>query len=155
MDEHTKAKNKAADYLARRRLTRHELRDKLKRAGFEDGVVEDVLDISAEYGYVNDLEYAKAFIEGNRKTGKYGRHRVVLLLEHKGIDRFTIEDALAETEMDSEDEYEKLCALIADRLCGDFSERNVGRVTRHFAARGYDFGSIRRAIRESGKEDAR
>lgn len=143
------AKKKAAAILARRRCTKKELKDKLAEAGFEPEA-QDVLKWAEKYGFVDDLEYARAFIEDAINIKKYGRRRIEQTLRFKGIDRNTIEDALYEFEFN---ELEALLPMVQKKLDGNFERKNIQKAVRHFAAKGYSFDDIREAVYQITHED--
>lgn len=138
------AKKKAISILTRRALTEKELYEKLIAAGFENETASNALLWAREYGFVNDADYIRRYISDAINLKKYGRRRIEQALSFKGIDSFAIQDAFAELE---DDEYERLTALVDKKLNGEFGQKNVDRVVRSLAAKGYEFGDIREAVR--------
>lgn len=146
MKELEESKQKAAGLLARRRLTEKELYEKLIHFGFSEGTVSDTLHWAREYRFVDDAEYARMYIADAVNLKKHGRRRIEQALAYKGVDAFVVQDAFAEMD---DNEYERLLPLVVKKLNGNFERKNVEKAVRSFAAKGYDFGDIREAVREA------
>ncbi len=144
-----KAKNKALGCLARRMHTKKELVDKLVRYGTERDIAHEVALWAEEYGFINDLEYARVYINECINSKKYGARRIKQALIYKGIDANTIEDAMYEFEFD---EGELLVPLVEKKLGGNFERKNIDKTVRHFILKGYSFSDIKSAI-EQVKDD--
>ncbi len=144
-----KAKNKALNILSRRMHTKKELFDKLLRAGFGEQLTSDVCEWAREYGFINDQEYARAFIQNCITSKKYGIKRIKQTLLYKGIDAYTIEDIIYEFDFCEKD---ALLSLVEKKLGGNFEQKNIDKTIRHFIAKGYEFSDIKNAI-SSVKED--
>ena len=144
-----KAKNKALNILSRRMHTKKELSDKLLRQDFGDEIVSDVCEWACEYGFINDKEYARAYIQDCICSKKYGIKRIKQALLYKGIDAYTIEDVIYEFDFCEKD---TLISLVEKKLDGNFERKNIDKTIRHFIAKGYEFSDIKSAI-SSIKED--
>lgn len=150
------AKEKALRLLERRRHTKKELSDKLLRAGFSSEIISDVCTWAIEYGFLDDAEYARAFISDSIRYKNYGKRRIRQALLFKGIDSFIVDDALEGFDFQEE---EKLAQLVGKKLGSVYDRKTVERVIRHFAAKGYAFDAIKSAIaayqeeHPSGKDD--
>ncbi|MBE7026993.1 MAG: regulatory protein RecX [Ruminococcaceae bacterium] len=144
-----KAKNKALNILSRRMHTKKELFDKLLRQGFLEGTASDVCEWACEYGFINDKEYARAYIQNCIVSKKYGIKRIKQALLYKGVDAYTIEDVIYEFDFCEKD---TLISLAEKKLNGNFEHKNIDKTIRHFIAKGYEFSDIKGAI-SSIKED--
>ena len=136
------AKKKTAEITARGRKTRKELMDKLLFYGFHADVSESIVDWAEEYYFVNDAEYAKAYVQSVSR--KYGKRRIEQTLRFKGVAAEYIEDALAE--LDFDEVQERLEADVEKRLDGNFDRKHVDKVIRHFLTRGFRYEQIRSAL---------
>ena len=65
--ERTEALNKAADYVLKTLKTKRQVKDYLLKKGYSEEVVWGVVDKLKEYGYIDDKEYSKRFIESTSK----------------------------------------------------------------------------------------
>jgi regulatory protein len=98
--EYQGAIERAGKLLARGPRTEHQLRQRLEGAGIEPAVVERALTRLRDLGLVDDLAYARRWIE--ERTLRTGRGAEALLaeLEAKGVDRDTAEKAMGEVGLD-------------------------------------------------------
>lgn len=89
-----RAKARALHLLNDMGRTEAQLRTKLLQGGYPDGIAEEAVAYVKSFGYLNDGEYARSFIEGRR--GRKSRTELYAALCRKGIDRETVEQALEE-----------------------------------------------------------
>ncbi|MGN0436037.1 MAG: regulatory protein RecX, partial [Wujia sp.] len=75
----------AANYLAFKDRTSKEIVDKLRIKGFDDEEIMSAVAKLKEYGYIDDMRYARAYI--NEYSGKKGRRMLMHDLSCKGIDK--------------------------------------------------------------------
>lgn len=143
------AKDKALRLLEFRSHSEHELKEKLKRAGAKDEDIEEILDFCRNYGFVNDLAYAKSKARDLKNLKRYGIKRIKAELYSKGIDSEYVEEAVSELD---EDEEDILLPLIEKKLKGNFEKKNIDKCIRYFIYRGYSFGNIKNCI-ENIKQD--
>lgn len=64
------ARETALDLVAKRALSRHELRNKLEARGFEPEDVDDALALVDDYGYIDDEALAAAVQREAARTGR-------------------------------------------------------------------------------------
>ena len=74
--------------------TEEQLRRKLERDGYAEDVVEEAVSYVKSFGYVNDGNYARIFIDGRKN--KKSRKEIFANLLQKGIDKEVIERAFEE-----------------------------------------------------------
>lgn len=112
-----KAKSLVLRMLMLRQRSRHELEQYLERKGFLRESTCSVLDTLEEYGYINDTEFTRWWV--NKRLGKRGLRGLRQELRMKGICTGTIDEIFNELECDAE--YN--CAV---RL----AEKEIGRRDR-------------------------
>lgn len=95
------AKEKGLRLLAARPRSAKELRDRLKQAGFETDVIENVLEEFDRLGLVNDAEFAKMYARSQMIAKPMGEFLLRRELKQKGIGEAAIEDAVAEAYSES------------------------------------------------------
>ena len=66
--EYIKARSRAIKYIMYKTRTEHEVRNKLIELEFCEEVIARVISDLKELEYINDKEYAKKFIECNKKS---------------------------------------------------------------------------------------
>lgn len=82
--------------LGRRDHARNELRDKARRKDFPPNSVEQVLNELTEKKYINNLKFAKKFVNDKFKFNKWGSNKIRVELFKKGISEKEITVALKE-----------------------------------------------------------
>ena len=79
------ASDLALNYLTYRSRTKKQLYDYLKRKGFEESALEEVIRRMEEYRFLDDGEFARRWVQ-SKKTGKpVGRRKIAYELKSKGI----------------------------------------------------------------------
>ena len=98
--EYFDAMERAGRLLARGPRTEHQVRERLERAGIEDRVVERALARLRALGLVDDLDFARRWVEERTQRIGRGAEALIAELDAKGVDRDTAERAIAEVGLD-------------------------------------------------------
>lgn len=145
------AKERAIWYLNSRMATCGQMRQYLRRKGYEDDEIDPVIEELKEYGYLDDLKYSRLFIEAGFEKGR-GIDRIRRELRGKGVENDII--ALAEEEIEKPDEFQ-MALEIGERIMENIDaneleyeekEKIKARIARRLAARGYSPDVIYRVI---------
>lgn len=152
-DVSEKTLNLASRFLSYRMRTRAELDRHLKEKGVDPSERAACIARMEEYHLLDDLEYARMYIESMLERGR-GLARIRRELAGKGVDRYVIEDAVALLGDDLPDEYEAALGQALEELAEenllamDYREKQkakariVGRLTR----RGYEMSTVLEAL---------
>lgn len=130
------------------------MRDKLYAKGFGRAVVELTLEKLQGYGYLDDAEYARRFVEINSKVK--GAKRLALDLKAKGVSEENIAAALR-----GFDGSDAALSLARRHARGkDLDDRNyTAKLAHYLTYRGYGWDDVARCIselkREREEEDGR
>lgn len=89
-----KGKKRALRLLERKDYSRKELMERLKKDGYEDAMIEQIIEYVDRFHYLDDARVAGSFIRG-RKEYK-SKRELEFLLKQKGISEEEIETALEE-----------------------------------------------------------
>ncbi|MCI8559524.1 MAG: regulatory protein RecX [Dorea sp.] len=84
-----RAKLRAMHLLNDMGRTQQQLEQKLERDGYTKDIIDEAISYVKSFGYVDDENYARIFIEGRKN--KKSRKEIFALLVQKGIDREVIE----------------------------------------------------------------
>ncbi len=136
--------------ISRKARTVKEARDRLYEKGFHKDAVDYAIETVSSYGYLNDEEYAKNFVEtSSRNKGGYRLKREMQL---KGVSEENIASAL--TELDENEEYESAKLLAKKYLKGkNWEEEKVReKIFRYLVSRGYSYDTVKNVIKELGVE---
>jgi regulatory protein len=130
--------------LARREHSRTELRGKLIGRGFENDLVEELLQELEDQDLLSDERFAISLIVSRVETG-YGPNRIDLELRNRGVSEELIREALAKAEVDWEER-------VTDQVARKFGSNPAqtfpewARRARYLERRGFGQDAIRLAI---------
>jgi regulatory protein len=115
LNDLSKAKSYAYRLLAIRPRSIKEIKEKLKKKGFEEGLVLEVIDYLEKLDYLNDHQFASAWVNNRISTKPVGLRKLRYELKDKGIDNKIIEEALNKLK-ENYNEYEAACDLAKSRM---------------------------------------
>jgi regulatory protein len=116
-DAYRRGRDMALRLLGVRPRSTAELRGRLARAGVEPGVSASVIAALANEGYLNDLEFARAWVRSRLLARPCGALRLRHELREKGVAGAVIEQAIREVdgEQDGEAAEERRARELAER----------------------------------------
>lgn len=94
-DEVKKGFNRALEFLSYRMRSTKEVEDHLKKKEISAPVIAEVIHKLNDYKYLNDQEFAAAYVSTHKKTNGKGPDVLFRELRAKGIDDDTIKEALS------------------------------------------------------------
>lgn len=143
------AYEKALSLLSRQKYTKKAIVDKLKAKGYDADIIENVINKLAEYGYINDEDFVKSFVNCNTTKS---RRAIEASLMQKGIKREVIKEVL-EDSTTKESEREK-CVLASQKyMKNKILDDNVAKKLKaHLMYKGFMFEDILYAIKQLGGE---
>lgn len=138
-DEKGKALAKSVKYIGSNLKTEKQLRDYLKKKDYNPTTIDYVIDKLKEYDYLNDENFAKAYILTYSK--KYGKLKLKSQLKMKGIKDSIIDSLLEDVQSDSID-------LVAKKYMKnkEFTYENLQKLMRFLYSRGYEFDDINSCV---------
>lgn len=141
-----RAKLRAMHLLNDMDRTESQLRTKLRQSCYTEDVVEATLAYVKSFGYIDDLDYAKRYIQ-NRQNQKSKRELYAQLVG-KGIERELIELAMEECYTGEDDEIEAIRRLAAKRKYHfrDATREEQQKQMAYFMRKGFSYENIRRAL---------
>jgi regulatory protein len=110
----------AAAFLAVRPRSEAETRRRLLKLGYPDLLVEEVITRLIEMSYLDDHEFARAWVESRDRARPRGSSALRRELALKGVSRQIVDEVLAEreagaAELGSDTEHDAALALLARR----------------------------------------
>lgn len=144
----SKCLTKAYRFLSFRARSKAEMEKKLLEK-FSPETVQKALKKLADYNYINDAEFARAWVE-TRKSGR-GKRMLAFELKNKGVAKETIDEALADLE--NAEELEHALSLVRTKPKYQNLERNEAyqKVGSFLSRRGYSYDTIKEVINEIAK----
>jgi regulatory protein len=149
------AKEIAYRFLSYKPRTLKEVSDKLKAKGFQSDLVSKVVEELKNYGFINDLEYARNFVLNRSRSKTLGELALRRELLSKGISSEIVDEVLSERE-NLIDEFEIALDLAQGKLkqIKSLKKRKKGRdeykrrIYEFLLRRGFKFETINRVMRE-------
>lgn len=108
-----RAKLRAMHLLSDMGRTESQLRTKLKQGGYPDEAVEEAIRYVKSFGYINDAEYVRSFIDSRKE--KKSKKEIYAVLKQKGVDSDIIEQVFEEMDYGEEDSRQAIEALMRKR----------------------------------------
>ena len=143
-DSDPRARNSAMRLLARREHSRAELRGKLIGRGFENGLVEELLQGLEDQDLLSDERFAMSLIASRAETG-YGPNRIGLELRNRGVSEELVRETLAKAEVNWE---RRVIDQVARKFGSDPAQTfpEWARRAKYLERRGFGQDAIRLAI---------
>ncbi|MFT4413997.1 recombination regulator RecX [Fredinandcohnia humi] len=113
-DEVKKAFNLALTFLSYRMRSKKEVIEYLKKKEIDEPIIPDVLHKLEEYKYINDEEFAKAYVQTQINTTSKGPEVLKQELYEKGIEKNSIDQSL--TLFSKEEQIETVTKLVEKAL---------------------------------------
>ena len=143
-----RAKLRAMHLLNYMGRTESQLRTKLLRNDYPSDIVEEAIAYVKSFGYINDAEYTRSFIE-NRKEKK-SKKEIYAALCQKGLPKDLIETALEECYAD-DDSIAAIEAIVRkkkfDPKSTDYKE--MQKMMGYLVRKGFRYDDIRQVIQVS------
>ena len=145
------AYQRALHFLSFRPRTEKEVRQNLLSKEFEAELIEEVIDRLKEKRLLDDLQFARAWIENRNTYRPRGQRALAVELQQKGVSRAAIEEALAgmgdETEL-----AESAARKYAKRLQGEDWVVFREKLSAFLGRRGFSYESINGTVRRVWEE---
>ena len=145
-EEQSKANDQALRFLTYRQRSKKEIINKLKEKGFSENIIENTLAYLKEYNLIDDLEFARSFVNDKINLNKFGPERIKYELYRKGISPEIIEEVLAEDE-----EYDRGLVLARKKLSSyknDNRDAKYRKLGGFLQRKGYSYECISKILRE-------
>ncbi|MGQ9608745.1 MAG: regulatory protein RecX [bacterium] len=156
-EEFSRAKDYVYKLLARRMYTKREIYDKLQSRKYSEKVIQNVISLMEEYGYLNDRSFAEEWIESRIKTKPKGKIALKQELMRKGIEESIIRHTL-ESKFDESKLYETAIELARRKIKSyrkdDFLTAKR-KLMNFLIRRGFDFETINNIVEKVIEEDDR
>ena len=130
-----RAKLKAMSLLKYQDRTRKELKDRLMRAEFPEFITEGAIAYVESFGYINDEEYVRRYME--YKAGTKSRIQIKMDLRKKGIGTEILERIFDEYEYEEDDVLEEQVQKRI-RQKGSVTKENFQKYYWYFARKGFN-----------------
>lgn len=145
--EKQKALDKALTHVSATRKTEKQVRDFLRKKGYLSIVCDYVIEKMREYNFLNDAEYAEAYVESVAR--KKGGRLIRLELKRKGVEEADVETAL-ET-LDEQTELATAKKILDKYMRGKDADREtLYKAFRYVMSKGFDYEVAKSALSSFG-----
>ena len=93
------SKNLALYYLSFKARTEKEVRDYLAKHEIDENIIPKVIQSLKDDNWINDRQYAQAFINSNQLSGDKGSYMLMQKISQKGVAKSIIQEVIQEFEM--------------------------------------------------------
>jgi regulatory protein len=143
-DRYQKCLDAAYRLLAVRPRSEDEIRQRLRRRGFENDHLEKTIASLKTQGLVDDAAFADFWKENRQTFRPRSRRLTALELKRKGVDSATIEAAVSGLD-DGENAYQATLSKARRLAASDFSDFSR-RLGEYLARRGFDYAIIQQTV---------
>jgi regulatory protein len=134
-------------YLANRPRSVAEIRRHLRSKRYDDEAIDGAIDRLRAQRYVDDLDFAKYWIEQRSRFRPKGDRALVSELTNKGVARETIDIAMGEGPAETEaDRARRAISRPSARWQTLEPAERKRKIHAYLAARGFDYGVIEEVI---------
>jgi len=145
-DEVARATESALTFLSYRPRSEREVRDRLRRAGYGQQAIDQVVSKLYEWRYLDDADFARRWVEGRTTQRPRGNRLLQQELRQKGIDAETARDVIAEADLDEAAAAETLARRRLATYAGQDPAAIRRRLGAYLARRGYGYDIVRLAL---------
>ena len=140
------AKNAALRFLSFRRRTEKEIKDKLRKKGFDDKSIGRTIDKLKEYDLINDSEFATAWVKERLAYKPRGKKLLAQELWRKGIRKDIIDQVTEELCQDEERSATELLEKIKGRYKNVEPKVARRRMYALLMRRGFSYEATKNAL---------
>lgn len=147
-EEKNKAINYALKLLSYRQRSEKEIYNSLKRKGYDENIIEDVINYCKEKEYLDDYEFAETFVRDKINFSKLGPERIRYELKLKGISDDIINRVLR---INKDDQFETALELGEKRLRlykNDSKDAKYRKLSNFLQRKGYPYDIISKVLKE-------
>lgn len=139
-----RAKDKALKYLSYKMRSKKQVIQKLQQYDFSPDIIKKVINVLEKYNYINDEEFAKAFIKYKSNLKEYGKLKIIYELKLLGIDETIFKKYL--DDINYIDEVQKAKQLLFKKLKKDkvlnISYKEKQKYYSYLYRRGFSYDTI-------------
>lgn len=144
------ALDQAVKYLKDTMKTKQQMIEYVKKHGYDDNIIDYVVQKLEEYHYLDDEMYTQKYIK--TYLGKVGKRKIEYDLMKKGIDKHLIEKYLSLEEVSTD----QVVHLIEKKIGNnDLDQKMKEKIFRYLIGKGFSYEEIKKGMAhyQTGEED--
>lgn len=138
----SEAISKAVKYLSNNLKTKRQLKEYLINKGYDEEIAFFVIDKMKEYNLINDVEFAKRYIESCAK--KEGTKLIFYKLMNKGIKKKDIQTAFDMIDVNHEENAKNLAQKHLKNK--ELTKENIQKTYRYLLGKGFSYEEVSSAL---------
>lgn len=139
-----KAIYRVLDLISRRPRSEGEIRDYLRRKQYSAEEIEKILNTLSSKGYIDDLDFAKRWVDSRRLLKPISKRKLRLELKQKRVNDEIIETVLDEDETNETEVIKEL--IIKKQNQSRYQDQQ--KLMQFLARQGFNYGDIKAAFGE-------
>lgn len=143
-NEIQQAFQKATDFVLKNLKTKRQVKDYLIKKGYTLDVAWQCVDKLKKYGYVDDVEFAKRYIEISSK--KQGKRLIEFKLMQKGVKKEDIALAYEQLDIDDSEDAKQVAQKYLKNKAK--TKENLAKAYRYLVGKGFNYDQITLALSE-------
>ena len=148
--EKQKALDKALTHVSVSRKTEKQVREFLRKKGYLSIVCDYVIEKMRDYNFVNDVDYAQAYVDSAVK--KKGGRLIRLELKRKGVAEEDVDCALES--VDAQTEIDTATGILQKYMRGKVADKEtLHKAFRYLMGKGFDYEIVKSALSAFGDLD--
>ena len=153
-EQASRATEAALVFLAYRPRSEKEVRDRLRRGGYEQDAIDRAVSRLHEWRYLDDADFARRWVENRTAHRPRGKRLLQQELRNKGIDNETARVVIDDADLDEITAAEALARRRLPSYAGGDPAAIRRRLGAYLARRGYGYDVVRTALdRALGEDD--
>ncbi len=140
--------DKALTFIASSVKTEKQIKDKLKKLGYLDEIIDSTLEKLKGYGYVDDGDFARRFTTTYK--GVKGKKLIKLELKKKGVSDVDAENAVSEIQSQQET-VDKLAEKYLKNKEKD--KKSILKCYKYLLSKGFDYDEAKQAVEKYEIDD--
>lgn len=139
------AKCSAVKYLSLKLRTSYEINQKLSELGYDEEIINKVIENLQEINYIDDYQYTIKYITEKIKLQPKSKKMLSMELSYKGISDDIIDQAFEEIDLDEEGIAYKLIEKKFSKATS-FDEKTIQKMRNFLGNRGFSYQQMSKAI---------
>ncbi|CAN5850959.1 RecX family transcriptional regulator [soil metagenome] len=154
LDEFYRARTLAMSFVAFQARSCHEVRQRLRKADFQEEVIDQVVERLLENRYLDDAAYSLTYARDRFRVRDYGPRRIRSDLMRKGIDSQLIAAAIEELSDSEMDETVERLAMKRWQALSREEDlyRRKSKTFDFLLRRGYSYDQVREAVERVARD---
>lgn len=148
--------NKAAAYCSYQERSHQEVRDRLRKWNVWGVEADEIISELIVENYLSEERFAKTYAGGKHRIKKWGRRKIKMELQRKGVSATNIHEGMKEIdEVDYKEGLQRLLEKKYSQLQTNILDKRVlaDKLMRYAWAKGYEADLVREVIEELFSSD--